>query len=58
MRDSRVHFVTVRVGLDDGKTVQILDGLRGGELVALALPAEIAEGALIQANEKPGKLSS
>jgi membrane fusion protein (multidrug efflux system) len=54
VRDSRVHFVTVRVGLDDGKTVQILDGLRGGEVVALALPAEVAEGTLIQANEKPG----
>jgi membrane fusion protein (multidrug efflux system) len=55
VRDSRVHFVTVRVGLDDGKTVQIVDGLHGGELVALALPAEIAEGALIQASERSEK---
>ncbi len=55
VRDGRVHFVTVRVGQDDGKTVQILGGLRGGEVVALALPSEVAEGAVIQAIERPGK---
>ena len=55
VRDSRVHFVPVRVGLDDGKTVQIVEGLHGGEIVALALPAEIAEGAVIQATERPRK---
>ena len=55
VRDSRVHFVPVRVGLDDGKTVQILEGLHGGEILALALPSEIAEGAVIQAIERPGK---
>ena len=45
VRDARVHFVPVRAGLDDGKTVQIIEGLQGGEMVALALPSEIAEGA-------------
>jgi RND family efflux transporter MFP subunit len=55
VRDSRVHFVPVRVGLDDGRTVQVLEGLHGGEVVALALPSEIADGAVIQATERPGK---
>ena len=55
VRDSRVHFVPVRVGLDDGKTVQIVEGLQGGEMVALALPSEIADGAVIQAVERPRK---
>ena len=55
VRDSRVHFVPVRVGLDDGKTVQIVEGLHGGEVVALGLPSEIADGAVIQAIERPRK---
>jgi hypothetical protein len=55
VQDSRVRFVPVRVGLDDGKTVQIVEGLHGGEVVALALPSEIADGAVIQAIERQGK---
>ncbi|HVX93830.1 MAG TPA: efflux RND transporter periplasmic adaptor subunit [Polyangia bacterium] len=60
VRDARVHFVRVRPGLDDGKTVQIVEGLRPGELVTLAPPAELADGAPVQAiqrqeNEGPGK---
>ena len=49
MHDSRVRFVPVRLGLDDGRTVQIVSGLRPGEQVALNLPSELAEGALVQA---------
>jgi RND family efflux transporter MFP subunit len=52
VRDGRVRFVTVRPGVDDGKTAQIIEGLRGGEWVALALPAEVAEGAAIQTVER------
>jgi hypothetical protein len=48
VRQSRVHFQPVRPGLDDGKTIQIIQGISPGERVASALPSEIAEGALVQ----------
>jgi RND family efflux transporter MFP subunit len=52
IRDSRVQFVAVRPGFDDGKTVQILEGLQPGQQVALAAPAEIADGAVVQPIER------
>jgi membrane fusion protein, multidrug efflux system len=51
IRDSRVHFLTVRSGLDDGKTVQILEGVEPGERVALNLPAEVSEGSVVRVVE-------
>jgi RND family efflux transporter MFP subunit len=53
VRDDRIHFVNVRPGLDDGKTVQILDGLRPGERVTLSPPSSLAEGDPVQPVEKP-----
>jgi RND family efflux transporter MFP subunit len=53
VRDGRVRFVKVRTGLDDGKTVQILDGLRPGERVALSPPSELADGDPVQSIEQP-----
>jgi membrane fusion protein (multidrug efflux system) len=52
VRDGRVHFVTVRPGLDDGKTVQIVDGLAAGARVVLAPPSELAENDVVQAVER------
>ena len=52
VRDGRVHFVPVRPGLDDGKTVQILDGLKAGEQVALSPPSELAENDPVQAIQR------
>ena len=52
VRSSRVRFVPVRVGLDDGKSAQITGDVQPGEPVALNLPAEIADGALVQAIEQ------
>jgi RND family efflux transporter MFP subunit len=52
IRQSRVHFQPVRPGLDDGKTIQIIQGIKPGDRVALALPSEIADGALVQPIEK------
>ncbi len=51
--DKHVRFKPVKTGLDDGKTVQILDGLEAGQVVALNVPAEIADGALVQPIEQP-----
>jgi RND family efflux transporter MFP subunit len=52
IRDARVKFLTVVPGLDDGHAVQIKEGLHAGERIALDLPAEIAEGALVQPVER------
>ena len=52
VRDERIHFVPVRPGLDDGKTVQIVDGLHAGERIVLAPPSELAENDLVQAVER------
>jgi RND family efflux transporter MFP subunit len=52
VRDEHVHFTPVRPGLDDGKTVQILEGLRPGERVVLSPSSELAEGDAVQAVEQ------
>jgi RND family efflux transporter MFP subunit len=52
VHDGRLHFTPVRTGLDDGKTVQILEGLTAGEKVALAPPAALADGAVVQPVEQ------
>ena len=52
VRDGKIHFVHVRPGLDDGKTVQIVEGLRAGERVALSPPSTLAEGDPVQAMEQ------
>jgi RND family efflux transporter MFP subunit len=53
-QDARVHFVPVRVGVDDGKEVEILEGVHEGDQVALNLPAEVPGGAPVQtAVQKP-----
>ena len=52
VRDGHLHFKPVRPGLDDGKIVQVLDGLAVGERVALAPPASVADGAVVQAVEQ------
>jgi RND family efflux transporter MFP subunit len=53
VRDGRVRFVRVRPGLDDGKTVQILEGLRAGERVALSPPSELADGDPVRPVDQP-----
>ena len=53
VEDDKVHFQRVRLGVDDGSTVEVLDGLRGGEWVALNLGAEVADGAPVRVKEEP-----
>ena len=45
---NKLHFVELVTGINDGKSIEIRQGLKGGELVALAIPSELAEGAAIQ----------
>jgi RND family efflux transporter MFP subunit len=48
VEDRKIHFVKVRTGIDDGRTIEILSGLRGGELVALNLASDAREGAVVR----------
>jgi RND family efflux transporter MFP subunit len=46
--DDRVHLVRVQPGDDDGRRVQILSGLQGGERVVLNPSAELSDGDRVQ----------
>jgi len=50
----RAHFHSVSVYRDYGTTVELREGLHGGERVALTPPAEIAEGQQVKAAAPPG----
>jgi RND family efflux transporter MFP subunit len=57
VRASRVKFVPVKTGADDGRSVQILSGVRPGDLVAINLPTEVSDGDRVQpypAKAQPG----
>ena len=47
----KIHLVPIRTGVDDGRTVEVLSGLRGGELVALNLGGDARDGAPVQIPE-------
>jgi membrane fusion protein, multidrug efflux system len=49
VNDGKVHLQPIRTGVDDGRTVEILSGLKGGELVALNLGSDAVEGGPVQA---------
>jgi RND family efflux transporter MFP subunit len=46
--DGKLHLVVVRTGIDDGKSVEVVSGLNGGEIVALNLGNDAVEGAPVQ----------
>jgi RND family efflux transporter MFP subunit len=46
--DDRVHFEPIRIASTDGSTVDIAEGAKVGERVALNLPSTLAEGAKLQ----------
>jgi RND family efflux transporter MFP subunit len=46
---NKVHLVQVKLGVDDGITVQVLEGLKAGDIVALNLRADIEDEGVIQA---------
>jgi RND family efflux transporter MFP subunit len=48
----RVHFQRVKLGIDDGARVEVLDGLRGGELVALSLSPDVADGTPVRIRDE------
>jgi hypothetical protein len=48
----------VRLGVDDGQNVEVLEGLRGGELVALNLGTDVADGSPIRPQSEAGSRGS
>ena len=48
VQSDRVRFQPVRLGLDDGAHVEVLEGLRGGEMVALNLGTDVADGSPVR----------
>jgi len=48
VQDRKVHLVNVQTGIDDGRKVQILAGLKGDEWVALNLSSSVSDGASVQ----------
>jgi len=55
VQDGHVKLQRVRVGNDDGSTVEVLEGLHGGEYVALNLGTDVPDGAPVRAQKGPEK---
>jgi RND family efflux transporter MFP subunit len=53
--DDKVHFTKVRLGVDDGQNIEVLEGLRGGELVALNLATDVADGSPVRPQPEAAK---
>jgi RND family efflux transporter MFP subunit len=51
VEDGKLHFQRVRLGVDDGAKVEVLDGLRGGEVVALNLSPEVPDGSSVRVQQ-------
>lgn len=49
---NHVHFQRVKLGADDGASVEVLEGLRGGELVALNLAADVPDGSPVRPQQQ------
>ena len=49
IQGGRVRLAPVKLGIDDGQTVQIAHGVKAGDLVALNLPSEVEDGAPVRA---------
>jgi RND family efflux transporter MFP subunit len=48
VQGGHVHLRKVRLGLDDGANVEVLEGLDPGELVAVNLATDVADGAAVR----------
>ncbi len=55
IEENKIHFQHVKLGVDDGARVEVLDGLRGGELVALNLAPDVADGSSVRIRDERPK---
>ena len=53
VQDDEVHMATISIYRDFGKTVELNDGLTGGEQVVLNPPTELTEHSKVKVKEKP-----
>lgn len=53
VQDAHVKLQPVKLGTDDGTTVEVLEGLHGGEYVALNLGTDVLDGSPVRAQETP-----
>lgn len=60
LRDGVVHLQPVEVGRDYGPAVEIVNGLKPGDLIAASFTDDVKEGAKVQAREAeaPGEAAS
>jgi RND family efflux transporter MFP subunit len=56
VRDDRVVRTKVRTGYDDGRVVQILEGLTGDENVIISNKGELSEGELVRTASTPKRV--
>jgi RND family efflux transporter MFP subunit len=47
-----VHLAEIDVGTTDGRTLHVLRGIAPGEMVALDLPVDVPDGAVVQPQER------
>lgn len=58
LEDDHVRFTPVQIGVNDGRTTQILSGLEGGEDIALNVPSEVNDGARVHVVQAPAPAPS
>jgi RND family efflux transporter MFP subunit len=49
--DGKIHFVPVTIGRDFGKEVEILSGLKAGDVIVTDVTDDVVEGAAVQTHE-------
>jgi multidrug efflux pump subunit AcrA (membrane-fusion protein) len=52
--DGKIHFVPVTIGRDFGAAVEILSGLKPGDVIVTDVTDDVVEGAAVQAHETKG----
>jgi multidrug efflux pump subunit AcrA (membrane-fusion protein) len=53
MRDGKIHFVPVTIGRDFGTAVEILTGLKEGDVIVVDVTDDVVEGAAVQTHMAP-----
>ena len=52
VQNDEIHMQPITIYRDFGKTVELQDGLQGGEMVVLSPPSELREGSKVKIEAK------